>query len=238
MNDSATFIQISPPDKIKAAGILSPRTLLIVYVFEIEYNLSYTNYKRSGGILVLDKSKQKGVPLIIPIVIIITLASMYYYAAFVEKAPSEKTVTNFYHAYFTRDFDTVASNLSVFWAARLLPQYSILSPAQLLEKRAEIEADTAKLISSIEEKNKLPTDMDIEIMKDYTKTGKNSAIVVYVFKEKGKAAGMEAAVLINELGQFRIFNLSPVNDQTLAQIKAIDINTLDENFAQLIAPEK
>ncbi|MEN6463172.1 MAG: hypothetical protein ABFC94_17620 [Syntrophomonas sp.] len=181
----------------------------------------------------MDKATKQGVPKSLFVLIIVILAGMFYYAAYVDKSAPEKVVQDFYQAYFDRDFETVASNLSVFWAAQLMPQYSTLTPAQLLEKRDEVEKDIATTISAMEENNKIPKNLSIEIMKDYTKLGKNSAIVAYSFKQDGKSAGMEAAILIKEKGQLRIFNLSPINEQNLQQIKTLDIKTLDKNFAQL-----
>ncbi|MDD4801442.1 MAG: hypothetical protein PHF24_00675 [Syntrophomonas sp.] len=184
--------------------------------------------------LLEDKPFRPGVPRFIFVVIIALLASMYWYAAYVDTSPPEKTVNNFYQAYFERDFDTVAKNLSVFWSVRFLPDYAGMSPAQLLEQRAQIESDISKIIADIEKENTIPKGVSIEILEDYTKIGELSAIVVYMFKENGKDNGMETALLIKENGQLRIFNMSPIDSQTLTQIKAVDINILDENFDSLL----
>lgn len=181
----------------------------------------------------MDSATKQGVPKSLFVFIIVILAGMFYYAAYVDKSAPENVVQNFYQAYFDRDFEAVGSNLSVFWAAQLMPQYSTSTPAQLLKERDKIEKDIVQTISAMEKDNKLPENLSIEIMKDYTKLGKNSAIVAYTFKQNGKPAGMEVAVLIKEEGQFRIFNLSPINEQNLQQIKTYNINTLDKNFAQL-----
>lgn len=176
------------------------------------------------------------VPRFIFVVIIAILASMYWYAAYGDTPAPEKTVKIFYQAYFDRDFNTVANNLSVFWAVRFLPDYASMSPEQLLENRTKIEGDISKVIADIEKDNQIPKGVSIEVMKEYTKMGKNSAIVVYGFKENGEVTSMETALLINEKGQLRIFNMSPVDPQTLEQIKAVDINVLDENFDSLLKP--
>jgi predicted HNH restriction endonuclease len=159
---------------------------------------------------------------------------MYWYAAYGDTPAPEKTVKTFYQAYFDRDFDTVAQNLSVFWSVRFLPEYADMSPEQLIENRTKIEGDISKIIADIEKENSVPKGVSIEVMKEYTKIGKNSAIVVYTFKENGKETGMETALLIKEKGQLRIFNMSPIDPQTLEQIKAVDINVLDENFDSLL----
>lgn len=182
----------------------------------------------------MDKPVKQGVPKSLLVMIIVILAGMYYYAAFVDTSAPEKTVENFYEAYFNRDFDTVANNLSVFWAAQLIPQYSASQPAELLAQRDEVEKAMADTISTLEKDNKIPDNLSIEIMKDYTKLGKNSAIVVYEFKQGNKSAGMEAAILIKDNGQLRIFSLSPINEQVLSQLKNYDIKTLDANFTKLL----
>jgi hypothetical protein len=177
------------------------------------------------------------VPRFILVVIIAIFAAMYWYAAYGDTPAPEKTVKTFYQAYFDRDFNTVAKNLSVFWSVRFLPDYASMSPQQLLENRTKIEGDISKVIADIEKDNQIPAGVSIEVMKEYTKMGQNSAIVVYGFKENGKVTSMETALLIKEKGQLRIFNMSPVDPQTLEQIKAVDINVIDGNFDSLLKPE-
>jgi hypothetical protein len=55
--------------------------------------------------------------------------------------------------------------------------------------------------------------------------------------ENGKETGMETALLVKEKQQFRIFNMSPIDVQTLEQIKAVDMNTLDKNVDSLLNGE-
>ena len=183
---------------------------------------------------VAEPQLRSGVPRFLFVAIIAILGAMYWYAAYGETPAPEKTVDNFYQAYFDRDFNTVAKNLSVFWSVRFLPEYANLTPAEILENRAKIEADISKVIADIEAENTVPQGVSIEIMKDYTKIGKNSAIVVYKFIEDGQDTGMETALLIKEQEHLRIFNMSPIDVETLEQIKAVDINVLDENFASLL----
>ncbi|MGI5921273.1 MAG: hypothetical protein ACOX6I_06010 [Syntrophomonadaceae bacterium] len=185
----------------------------------------------------MERPAQQRVPRSLFVLIVVILAGMFYYAAVIDKSAPEKVVQDFYQAYFERDFETVASNLSVFWAAQLMPQYSLMSPDQLLENRDEIEATIGNTIRSMEENNTIPDNLSTEIMKDYTKLGENSAIVVYKFMEGDKAAGMEAAILIKEKGQLRIFSLTPISEQNLEQIKTLNIKTLDDNFGKLVTPQ-
>ncbi|MDD4170709.1 MAG: hypothetical protein PHQ94_00570 [Syntrophomonas sp.] len=192
---------------------------------------SHESLPHSAG----DKPAKRKVPRSLFVIIIICLAGLYGYAAYGDKPAPEKTVQNFYQAYFNRDFDTVAQNLSVFWSVRLLPEYASKTPAELIQDRTQIEAEVSKVISEIEKENTLPEDISVDVMKEYTKIGQNSALVVYSFKQKGEVTSMEAALLILEKGQFRIFNMSPVNQSTLEQVKGLDINVLDESFAALLA---
>jgi hypothetical protein len=161
------------------------------------------------------------------------LAALYGYAAYWDPTRPEKTVQNFYQAYFTGDYKTVSSNLSVFWAVRLLPQYADMDSVELLTKRAEIEENLFQVIREVESMYDAPRDISIQILKPYTKEGTYSAVVVYKFMEKSKEAGMEAAILIKEQGKFRIFTMTPVDEQSLSQIKAVNISELDANFLEL-----
>lgn len=183
----------------------------------------------------MENTPRTHVPRFLWVVIILLLASLYSYAAYFDPARPEKTVDNFYQAYFSGDYNTVSSNLSVFWAVRLLPQYAEMSPAELLENRAKIEKDLSKVIAEVESANADPHDIKIEIMKSYTKEGVNSAVVVYKFIEKSKEVGMEAAIMIKEEGRFRIFTMTPVDESSLEQIKDVNITELDANFLELLA---
>lgn len=187
---------------------------------------------------VSDKSTKLKVPRSLFVIIILSFATLYWYSAYGAVAPPEKTVKTFYKAYFNGDYDTVAKNLSVFWSVRFLPEYASASPEELLANRTKIEGEMSKIIAEIEKENTVPEGITIDIMKQYTKIGKESAIVVYGFNEKGKVTSMETAILILEKGQFRIFNMSPVDTTVLEQIKALDINILDENFAELLVTPK
>lgn len=183
----------------------------------------------------MDQNAKRRVPRSIFAIILICFAGLYWFAAYGDTPEPEKTVNNFYQGYFSRDFDTVAQNLSVFWSARFLSDdYASMTPAELLENRAEIEKEISAVIADSEKDNEIPTGVTVKVMKDYTKVGKESAVVVYSFIENGKETSMEAAILILEKGQFRIFNMSPVDETVLDQIKALDINKIDESFAELL----
>lgn len=182
----------------------------------------------------MNETTQRRVPRSLLVIVLVILAGMYYYAAFIDNPGPEKTVENFYQAYFNRDFDTVAQNLSVFWEVRLLPQYSTMTPADLITNRAQIEKEVSSVLATAEKDNQIPKNTKIEVLKEYTKLGKSSAIVVYDIKENNKKMSTEAAILIKENNKLRILEMVPVYDQTLAQIKQMDINELDKNFESLL----
>lgn len=178
------------------------------------------------------------VPRSLLVVIVLLLAGLYSYAAFVDnQSAPEKTVEDFYAAYFDRNYDTVAANLSVFWSVRFLPDHQDKTPAQLLADRGQIEQEIAAVIADIEANNTLPEGLGIDILPEYTKIGSNGALVVYDFLENGQPTSREAALLINEKGHFRIFNMSPVDPSMMEEVQNFAIEDLDEGFASLLEPE-
>jgi len=183
----------------------------------------------------LHKKIVYNVPGSLFIIIIAILAAMYYYAAYIDLPAPEKTLKNFYQAYFERDFDTVAENLSVLWSVRLLPQYASLKPAELIEKRDAIEKETSRTIAEIEAENKELSGITVEIMPSYTKEGENSALVVYSLKKNGKPISTEMAILVKESGQLRIYDITSVTNEDLEYIKDYDISELDRGLADLLA---
>ncbi len=176
----------------------------------------------------------RGVPKFLFVIILALLAIMYIYAAFFDIAKPENTVNDFYTAYFNQDYDTVAENLSVFWSVRFLPQYSSLQPSELIENRSDIERETSKVIAQIEENNELPANLSIEVLKNYTRVGENSALVVYNFNQDGKTIGIEAAILIEENDRLRIFNMAPISEEDLEEMQDYDITLIDQSFQNLI----
>ncbi|MEA1960153.1 MAG: hypothetical protein U9N81_02480 [Bacillota bacterium] len=182
----------------------------------------------------MNQENKRGVPVFIFVLIPAILIGMYVYAAFFDVPAPEQTITNFYEAYFDRDFDTVAENLSVFWAVGFLPDYEQLPPDELLSNRIDIMKKTAAFIAGIEQNNTVPQNVQIEILQEYTREAENSAIVAYQFIENEKTTSMEAAILIRENGKFRIFNMTPVDPVSLQQIQNVDISILDKNFEQLL----
>lgn len=183
----------------------------------------------------VDINAARRVPRSIFAIILLLFAGLYWFAAYGDTPAPVKTVKNFYQGYFNRDFDSVAQNLSVFWSVRFLSdEYISMTPAELLANRSKIEKEISAVIADSEKESPVPTDVTIKVMKDYTQVGKESAIVVYSFIENGKDVGMEASILILEKGKFRIFNMSPIDDSSLGQIKSLDMSIIDKNFAELL----
>lgn len=182
----------------------------------------------------MERTTPAGVPKFIYVIIIVILAAMYYYAAFVDVSDPEQVVEDFYTAYFQRDFETVAENLSVFWSVQLLPQYTSLAPAELLNKRDEITADVSQVIAEQEENNPLADNLSVEVLSEYTRQGDNSALVVYSIRENGTEISLEMAILIKEADSYRIFSMTPVNQEVLGMITSDDFNALEESFTELL----
>lgn len=159
---------------------------------------------------------------------------MYYYAAFVDVSDPEQVVEDFYTAYFERDFETVAENLSVFWSVQLLPQYTSQTPTELLNNRDEIIAAVSQVIAEQEKNNPLADNLSVEVLSEYTRQGNNSALVVYSIKENGTEVSLEMAILIKEADSFRIFSMTPVNKEALNMVTEEDFNALEESFTELL----
>jgi len=183
--------------------------------------------------LATEKKESTGVPVLLYFLIIAILAGMYYYAAFVQYANPEKVVSSYYNAYFTGDFKTVSENTSVFLAAQALPQYSNLSPATLLSKRAAIEEDIALIMEQGGETSQFEG-LSVEIMPEYTRKGESTAVVAYKILKDGKLIGMEAAILDKENNRLRIFQTTPVTEESLPEIKKLDMKEMDKNLKTML----
>ncbi len=175
-----------------------------------------------------------GVPKLLPVLIVAIMAGMYYYAAFVDVSSPDKTVDHFYQAYFDRDYETVAHDLSVFWSLNYLPQYRDMSSAELMQNRAEIEQETAAMLKSLEENQPTEQDVSVEVLKEYTKTGEYSALVVYQVMQQEQPVQKEVAFLIREAGGYKIINLSPIEDSDLELVESYSLDQLDESFKELL----
>lgn len=182
----------------------------------------------------MDKPVKRGVPKILFVLIIVILAAMYYYAAYRDYSNPEVTVRNFYNAYFQKDYETVAQNLSVFWGVQFMPEYMLMSPQELMADRPAIEKKMGDFISRVEGENKVPTGMSIKILPKYTQRAENTALVAYEFKEKNKSVGMEMALLLKEKNRMYILKMMPVTQEQLQQLNGSDIAGLEESFKEML----
>jgi len=174
------------------------------------------------------------VPQSLFLIIAVILFSMYYYAAYVDIPSPEDTVTEFYEAYFNKDFSLAADHVSVFWAAQLLPQYFELKPHELLTNRDTIEDEVANFFTTAEEGSEIPANLTVDIRTEYTRIGESAALVVYDLAQNGETMGMEMAMLIKETDHFYIINLYPMQEENLNDVKEFDIQKLDTSFQELL----
>ncbi len=182
----------------------------------------------------MSKPVKSGVPKSLFVLIIVILASMFYYAAYRDYSNPEVAVKNFYQAYFSSNYETMAQNLSVFWGVQFMPQYMLMSPQELIENRPAIEESMTELISRMESENKVPANMSIKILPKYTQRADNIALVAYEFREKNKSVGMEIALLVKENNHMRIFQMMPADQTQLDQLTGNDIATIEESFKEVL----
>lgn len=177
------------------------------------------------------------VPKVLYAVIILILAGMYYYADVLDVRSPEETVQTFYEAYFEQDYAVVAENISVFWAAQLLPDYSTKDSKDLLANRPAIEKDVAEFFSTVETGQKPPEGIKLQVKPEYTMTGEYSALVVYELLQDEESLTMEVAMLIKEGKDFYVINVYPLQASDLNAVKNFDIAQLDATFKQLLTAE-
>ncbi len=180
------------------------------------------------------QAHKPGVPKLLPVLIVAILAGMYYFAGYVDISTPERTVQSFYKAYFDKDYETVADHLSVFWAANILPQYQNLSPAELLEKRDAIVTETGTALRNMEENQPPQPGLSIEVLKEYSKTGEYSALIIYQVMEQEQPIQKEVAFLIKEAAGYKIISFSPIEDSDLESINEYNLDQLDASFKILL----
>ena len=174
------------------------------------------------------------VPQSLLALVVIILGAMYYYAAYVDIPTPEDTVTEFYEAYFNQDYSMAAENISVFWAAQLLPEYADLKPGELLADRATLEKETAEFFSMAEQQNPTPPDVGVVVNPAYSRIGESSALVVYELTQENEPVSMEIAMLIKETDRFYILNIYPLQEANLKDIQEFDMDALDSDFKAIL----
>jgi hypothetical protein len=182
----------------------------------------------------LSKPVKSGVPKSLFVLIIVILASMFYYAAYRDYSNPEVVAKSFYGAYFKSDYDTMAQNLSVFWGVQFMPQYMLMSPQELLENRPAIEESMTEFISRMESENKVPANMSIKVLPKYTQRANNTALVAYEFRQQNKSIGMEMALLLKENNRMRILKMMPIDQAQLDQLTGNDIAEMEESFQEML----
>ncbi len=165
---------------------------------------------------------------------VIILGAMYYYAAYVDFPTPEDTVNEFYEAFFVQDYEIAAQNISVFWAAQLLPEYANHQPSQLLSERTALEKEAAQFFAMIEEYNPTPPGLKIKVDPDYSRTGQYGALVVYELNQGGEPLSREMAMLIKENNRFYIMNLYPLQEENLKDVLEFDMEALDSDLEALM----
>ncbi len=174
------------------------------------------------------------VPQSLLALVVIILGAMYYYAAYVDIPTPEDTVIEFYEAYFNQDYSLAAENISVFWAAQLLPEYADQEPAELLADRSTLEAEAAQFFTMVEQQNPTPPDVSIAVNPAYTRNGEYSALVVYELTQGSEPISMEIAMLIKETDRFYIINIYPLQEANLKDVQEFDMDALDTDFKAIL----
>lgn len=182
----------------------------------------------------VEKKVSYEVPALLYLLIIAILAGMYYYAAFVQFANPEKVVSTYYDAYFAGDFKTASENTSVFLAARTLQQYAYLPASSLLAERSDIENDIARLFEQNIDVTQFEG-LSVEILPEYTRQGKNTAIVVFKLMKEEKEVLMQETLLDRENGRLRIYDTVPISKQNLPEIKKVNMKDMDAQYNTMMA---
>ena len=182
----------------------------------------------------MSKPVKSGVPKSLFVLIIVILASMFYYAAYRDYSNPEVVAKSFYSAYFKSDYPTMAQNLSVFWGVQFMPQYMLMSPEELIENRPAIEESMTEFISRMESENKVPADMSIKVLPKYTQRAENTALVAYEFRQQNKPVGMEMALLLKEKKRMHILKMIPIDQEQLEQLNGNDIDAMEESFKEML----
>ncbi|HWP97987.1 MAG TPA: hypothetical protein VN426_14175 [Syntrophomonadaceae bacterium] len=200
--------------------------------------MSETNHAENGHATKKFANPNYKVPKIIPILIILVLAAMYYYPVYQDyrdfKSPETIVQKFFSQLFIDKDYQRAADKMSVFMASPMLPEYSTDTPAQLLKARREI---IAKAGPALEQnfKNGEQEAFQVTPLPEYTKVGEQTAIVVGKVVAGGKDQGFGLTFLIKEDGKFRIIQYVPLpSAAALEEVKKIDMKTMDDQAKTLL----
>lgn len=179
-----------------------------------------------------DYTTPRGVPKALYILIVLLLAGLYYFAAYVDVSSPEKTVKTFYESYFAKDYEAATGEFSVFWLAQVLQEEGGLSTEELIAMRAEMEKEVATLISDYESTQPPEQKFTVKVLDNYTKTGEYGGLVVYQIYENDAPVQMEVAILIKEDKEFKIIQFSPIDTSELEMVQAFDMKELDASLKE------
>ena len=164
------------------------------------------------------------------IIIVLILGAMVYYSSYTRP---ENTVLNYFDSISKQDYTATADCLSVFVMAMQLPEYASpsITGKELLALRSEVVEAYASHLAG----NSLSSsDAIVKPIKQYTKIGRNAAIVVFdlTFEEQNPTL---IAHLIKEANKFRIIDIYEIENSAAfrEEIDRVDINKLDQEAAAL-----
>lgn len=188
----------------------------------------------------MDTAKKAGVPIVLPILAVIAFAAMFCLATFYpnigKTGGPEKNVENFYAAYADSDHQGMAENLSVFWSLQFLPQYGGNKPSELIEKRPEIEKDTAEILSSTT--TDVDTELKIKVLPEYTQEWNNTAMVVYAGFKDEEELGREVALLVKEKDSFYMYIWMPIYDDESIEALKSEFSEFDTYYSEVLTNDE
>ncbi|HNX28054.1 MAG TPA: hypothetical protein PKN87_01390 [Syntrophomonadaceae bacterium] len=188
----------------------------------------------------MDTFKKAGVPKILPVLIVVILAAMYYVAAYYPDLGKtnnpEKTVEDFYVSYINSDYQGMAENLSVFWSVQFLPQYSTSKPSEVIAQRETIEKETADILSATT--TDIQSGLKITVLPEYTKEWENTAMVVYSGSLDEEELGREVALLLKENQKFYLYMWMPCGDDAALTALETDFAKFDADYTQVLASDQ
>ena len=184
----------------------------------------------------MDTPKKDGVPKILPVLIVVIFAVMYYFAAFYPTTGPEKTVEKFYASYIDKDFQGIAESVSVFWAVQFLPQHSSEKPSELIAKRETIEKETAAYLA--ENPAETQTDLTVEVLPEYTKEWENTAMVVYAGFKGEEKLGREVALMLKENNNYYLYMWIPLENDAVLEEAQASFEKFDADYTKVLANDE
>lgn len=169
--------------------------------------------------------------------VVLLLAAMFGYASYFDTTTPERTVQQFYKSFDAGDYARAVDLLSVKWAYSVLfPRYNASTPAELVEKGAQVRTEMAAAFAEKVENG--PASLEVTVLPRYTRTGELSAVVLYDYRVATEGvSGRQAALLVREEGKWRLFDISEVSEQDLPYLQSLDMSELDAGVAHFYAAQ-